>query len=87
MFDRIATYVRTKPRTTALIALVTLVGGALVLWDAQRGGYWYTFLPLLACVGMHGLMHGGHGHGHGAHGGSSKAPAVPASEPRKDDAA
>lgn len=86
MFDRIATYVRTKPRTTALIGLVTVAGGALVLWDAQRGGYWYTFLPLLACVGMHGLLHGSHGHG--AHGGSKEdAAAVPTSEPRKDDAA
>lgn len=79
MIDRITTYVRTKPRTSALIGLATVVGGAFLVWDAQRGGSFYVFLPLVACVAMHGLMHGGHGkHGHG-HG--QQAPEEPDAAP------
>lgn len=92
MIDRIATYIRTKPRTSALIGLATVVVGAVLVWDAQRGGSFYVFLPLVACVAMHGLMHGGHGkHGHGqqAPGDKDAAPAVLPETPadRRDGAA
>ncbi|MCA1971209.1 MAG: DUF2933 domain-containing protein [Caenispirillum sp.] len=88
MFTRIAMYVRTKPRTSALIMLAVIAGGALALWDAQHGGYWLFFVPLLACLGIHGLMHGGHSHGHGSQSGPPEgAAAAPHHDPRKDDAA
>lgn len=63
MLDRIVAYARAKPRTATLIAAAVALGAVLLVADAQRGGSLWAFLPLVACVGMHFLMHGGHGHG------------------------
>ncbi|MCF1504090.1 DUF2933 domain-containing protein [Afifella sp. H1R] len=61
MLNGIVTYVRNKPRTTALMGLVGAATTAVLVWDARRGGTLYAYAPLLLCFAMHGLMHGGHG--------------------------
>lgn len=59
-------------RSRAGIYLIVALGiGGLLLGYEHRihflGSNWLLWLPLLICVGMHFLMHGGHG-GHGSGG-------------------
>ena len=77
----------TPSRTRWRVALVGFaVLGALLLVYEHRlhipfGSLW-VILPLLACVGLHSLMHGGHG-GHGGHG--AKSPGPEAADRKKDE--
>lgn len=75
----VRTNLRTKPRTSALIGVAGLAAAALIIWNAGRGGSLYTYIPLLACLAMHGFMHGGHGkHGTSPHGSAQEISAQPA---------
>lgn len=60
----ITDFIRNKPRTTALIAVVlaTIVGYAVFV--AKDPASLLNWTPLALCLLMHVFMHGGHGHAH-----------------------
>lgn len=73
MPSRLLNYIRTKPRTSILIALLAVSSGGFfawvtgLSWNSGRAGALLTYAPLLLCLVMHAFMHRGHG-GHGGHG-------------------
>ena len=75
MNDRTTPWWRSR---TKLPFAVFLAIGAYFLWTEHQA-HVLEFLPwvlILACVGMHLFMHGGHGHGGGhAHGKSAESAA------------